>query len=184
MLNDGDTLSAAEVEAELRLCGYQPLGEGDKTGNFRTIPGGLEVIPSATSGNSSVQILFAGNAVQHVNSGARDLKTWSMGYPLLENLSSGKERRNMVTYKELPPVLINAVVSVEDKHFFHHRGLDLKRVAKAVYIDLKEHRKEQGASTLTMQLVRGLWLAPEKRWKRKITEALMTVHLERRWTKE
>ena len=82
----------------------------------------------------------------------------------------------MVTFQDLPPVLVNAVVSVEDKHFFHHRGLDLPRIVKAAYIDVREHSKEQGASTLTMQLVRGLWLQPEKRWKRKVTEAVMTIH--------
>jgi penicillin-binding protein 1B len=49
---------------------------------------------------------------------------------------------------------------------------------------MREHRKEQGASTLTMQLVRGLWLQPEKRWRRKVAEAMMTVHLERKWSKE
>ena len=90
----------------------------------------------------------------------------------------------MVTFPELPLVLVNAVVSVEDRRFFHHRGLDLPRIAKAAYIDVREHRKEQGASTLTMQLVRGLWLQPEKRWNRKIAEAMMTVHLERTWSKE
>jgi len=81
-------------------------------------------------------------------------------------------------------VLVNAVVSVEDKHFFHHRGLDIPRIAKAAWVDLREGRKEQGASTLTMQMVRGLWLQPQKRWKRKIAEAMMTVHLERKWSKE
>ena len=114
----------------------------------------------------------------------RDTGTWDVGYPLLENLSSGREKRHMVTFAELPTVLVDAVVSVEDKHFFHHRGLDLPRIAKAAYVDLREHRKEQGASTLTMQLVRGLWLQPQKRWKRKIAEAVMTVHLERKWPKE
>jgi penicillin-binding protein 1B len=55
---------------------------------------------------------------------------------------------------------------------------------KAAYVDLHAGRKEQGASTLTMQLVRGLWLQPEKRRKRKLVEAMMTVYLEQKWSKE
>jgi penicillin-binding protein 1B len=122
--------------------------------------------------------------VIRLRSGGRELKTWTMGVPLLENLSPGMEKRQMVTFRELPPVLVNAVTSVEDRHFFHHSGLDLPRVAKAAYVDVRERRKEQGASTLTMQLVRGLWLDPGKSWHRKISEAMMTVHLEHEWSKE
>jgi penicillin-binding protein 1B len=90
----------------------------------------------------------------------------------------------MVSFNQIPKSLVDAVTSAEDKHFFRHRGLDIARIVKAAYVDFRDHRKEQGASTLTMQLVRGLWLQPEKRWKRKIAEAVMTIHLERKWSKE
>jgi penicillin-binding protein 1B len=90
----------------------------------------------------------------------------------------------MVTFREIPPGLVHAVVSAEDKHFFQHRGLDLARIMKAAYVDVQAGRKEQGASTLTMQLVRGLWLGPEKRWKRKFAEGMMTIYLEHKWSKE
>jgi len=79
---------------------------------------------------------------------------------------------------------VHAIVSAEDKRFFRHSGLDMRRILKAAYVDVKEHRKEQGASTLTMQLVRGLWLEPDKLWMRKVAEAMMTVHLEQEWSKE
>jgi penicillin-binding protein 1B len=183
-LNDGDALSAKEIEAELRLSGYEPGGNG-KTGSFKESPGGLEITPPAGSDGSPVHIVMGANGeIQRIEANGRDMKTWTVGYPLLENLSAGNERRKMVTFQDLPPVLVNAVVSIEDKHFFHHQGLDLPRIIKAAYVDVREHRKEQGASTLTMQLVRGLWLQPEKKWKRKMAEAIMTVHLERKWSKE
>ena len=72
----------------------------------------------------------------------------------------------------------------EDRRFFQHDGLDLPRIVKAAYTDVRDGRKEEGASTLTMQLVRGLWLEPDKRWKRKLAEAMMTIHLEREWSKK
>jgi penicillin-binding protein 1B len=183
-LNDDDALTAVEIEAELKLSGFISANTA-KPGTFKESPGGLEIVPPAGSDSSSpVRIVTGGGEIQRIEANGKDVKTWTMGYPLLENLSAGNERRKLVTFQDLPPVLVNAVVSIEDKHFFHHRGLDLPRIIKAAYVDVREHRKEQGASTLTMQLVRGLWLQPEKKWKRKMAEAIMTVHLERKWSKE
>lgn len=81
-------------------------------------------------------------------------------------------------------MLVHAIVSAEDKRFFEHSGLDPLRIAKALYVDLREHRKQQGASTISMQLARNLWLERDKRWRRKSTEALIAVHLERKLTKQ
>jgi penicillin-binding protein 1B len=182
--NDGDALSEKDIEAELTLTGYAPAENG-RPGSFHESSQGLEIVPAAGFGDSLVRIVMDGDrGISRIEGNGRDIKTWTGGYPLLENVSPGRERRRMVTFQELPPVLVNAVVSTEDKHFFHHQGLDLARVAKAAYVDVRQGRKEQGASTLTMQLVRGLWLRPQKKWKRKIAEALMTVHLERKWSKE
>jgi penicillin-binding protein 1B len=108
----------------------------------------------------------------------------SPGDQLLTTLSSKKEERLLVTYRQIPPVLVHAVVSAEDKHFFQHPGVDLPRLVKAAYIDLREGHKEQGASTLTMQLVRGLFLDRGKHWRRKVAEIMMTFHLEHEWPKE
>jgi len=188
-LSDGDALTADDVEVELRLAGYERAGKG-RPGSFEESSGGFVVTPLAGRDSSPVRIIMAtsdihgSGEIQRIEANGRDVKTWTVGYPLLENLSSGRERRHMVTFQDLPQGLVNAVVSAEDKHFFHHQGLDLPRIVKAAYIDVREHRKEQGASTLTMQLVRGLWLHPEKRWKRKAAEAMMTIHLERKWSKK
>jgi penicillin-binding protein 1B len=75
-------------------------------------------------------------------------------------------------------------VSAEDKHFFHHTGFDTLRILKAAYVDLRTGRKEQGASTLTMQLARGFFLDSDKRWKRKLAELVITAHLEHKLTKQ
>ena len=104
--------------------------------------------------------------------------------PLLTNLSAGREKRELVTFDQIPRVLVNAVSSVEDKRFFRHDGIDVPRMVKAAYVDFRDRRKAQGASTLTMQLVRDLYLDKDKKWKRKIAEAMMTIHLEREWSKE
>ena len=87
-------------------------------------------------------------------------------------------------FADIPQVLIDAVTSAEDKRFFQHQGFDPLRIVKAAYVDLKEGRKEQGASTLSQQLARKLWLEPEKRWTRKMAELLITLRLEQTLSKQ
>jgi penicillin-binding protein 1A len=94
------------------------------------------------------------------------------------------ERRIVVGYDELPPVLRNAVISIEDKNFESHWGVNLFRVAGAAYRDLTSDRRAQGASTLTMQLARNLFLSPERSFRRKLQEVLLSIQIERNFTKE
>src|SRR5581483_9391932 len=103
---------------------------------------------------------------------------------LITNLSENREKRRLVRFADIPPSLVHAVVSAEDKRFFQHSGVDIFRLVKAAYVDLKDGRKEQGASTLSMQLARGLWLEPDKNWKRKAEELLITLHLEHKLSKQ
>jgi penicillin-binding protein 1A len=93
------------------------------------------------------------------------------------------ERRVIVTYNQIPPVLRDAVISIEDRHFESHWGIDVLRIVRAAVTDLMEWRRAQGASTLTQQLSRKLFLTPEKSFRRKIQEALMAIQIERRFTK-
>jgi len=93
------------------------------------------------------------------------------------------ERRVMVTYDQIPEVLRDAVLSVEDRHFESHWGVDVIRIIRAGVTDLLEWRKAQGASTLTQQLSRLFFLTPEKAWRRKFQEMLLAIQMERRFTK-
>ncbi len=93
------------------------------------------------------------------------------------------ERRVIVNYNQIPPVLRDAVLSIEDRHFESHWGVDVLRIVRAGVTDLMEWRKAQGASTLTQQLSRMLFLTPEKSFRRKFQEALMAIQIERRFTK-
>ena len=88
-------------------------------------------------------------------------------------------------FADLPPALVHAVLSAEDKRFFQHAGFDPFRVLKAAYVDLREGRIAEGASTLTMQLAGIIWLDRSQRtWKRKAAEVLITLHLEQKLSKE
>ncbi len=93
------------------------------------------------------------------------------------------QRRVIVTYDQIPPMLRNAIISVEDRHFESHFGVDILRIVRAAVIDIVEWRKAEGASTLTQQLSRRLFLTPQKSFKRKIREALLAIQIERHFTK-
>jgi penicillin-binding protein 1B len=114
----------------------------------------------------------------------RSLPNYQLQPQLLTNMSEqGRTKRTPVYFSDIPPVLVHAILSAEDKRFFTHPGVDTLRVMKAVYVDLKERRKEQGASTISMQLARNLCLRREKIWKRKVEEVLITAYLEHKLSK-
>ncbi len=95
-----------------------------------------------------------------------------------------REKRRLVRYNDIPPLVVQAVISIEDKRFFQHSGFDPVRIVKAVMVDLRDRRKAQGASTLTQQLVKMLWLDSQKTFSRKLDELLITIHLESKLTKQ
>jgi penicillin-binding protein 1A len=93
------------------------------------------------------------------------------------------QRRVIVSYDEIPKVLRDAVISVEDKDFEKHWGVSFWRVAGAAYRDLVSGSRAQGASTLTMQLSRNLFLSSDRTFHRKIQEIMLSIQIERRFTK-
>ena len=93
------------------------------------------------------------------------------------------QRRVVGSYEDYPKVLRDALISVEDKDFEKHSGVNIWRVVGAAYRDFISGGKVQGASTLTMQLSRNLFLAPDRTFHRKIQEVLLAIQIERRFTK-
>ncbi|MGG3640403.1 transglycosylase domain-containing protein [Bacillus gobiensis] len=94
------------------------------------------------------------------------------------------EKRYWVSLDEMSPAIINATVAVEDRHFFDHHGFDIKRIAGAAFADFKALAMVQGASTITQQYARNLYLDHDKTWKRKLNEAFYTIRLEQNYSKE
>jgi penicillin-binding protein 1A len=93
------------------------------------------------------------------------------------------QRRVVANYEDYPQVLRDALISVEDKDFAKHSGVNVWRVVGAAYRDFVSGGKVQGASTLTMQLSRNLFLTPDRTFHRKIQEVLLAIQIERRFTK-
>ena len=95
-----------------------------------------------------------------------------------ENLNNDYAKLNEITN-----FTKNAIVSIEDKNFYNHRGFDYPRIAKAMLINIKSGEIKQGASTISQQYIKNLYLTFEKTWKRKIEEAFLTLELETHFSK-
>jgi penicillin-binding protein 1A len=93
------------------------------------------------------------------------------------------QRRVVAGYDDFAPVLRDALVSIEDKDFYRHSGINFWRIVGAAYRDIESGGKVQGASTLTMQLARNLFLSPDRSFHRKVQEAMLSIQIERRFTK-
>jgi len=185
----GDQLTAADIAADLRRCGYTE-SRGNPIGSFQLrADGDVEIFPGPNSyfDEEAGLIKFSGGRISQIVS-LRDNTArgaYQLEPQLITNLfDRNREKRRLVKFGDIPKVLIDAVTAAEDKRFFQHQGFDPLRIIKAAYVDLKEGRKEQGASTLSQQLARNLWLEPEKRWTRKMAELLITLRLEQTLSKQ
>ena len=98
--------------------------------------------------------------------------------------SFGEQRRTLLAQKDIPKVFLQALVAVEDSNFYEHGGIDLKGIARAAWHDVTTLSFQQGASTLTQQLSRNLFLKPDKTPRRKLQEMLLAMEIEKRYSKD
>ncbi len=184
----GDAGTPVEIAAELRRSGYSE-SVGNPIGYYRLHAGSIEIFPGTDSyfDQEAGVIKFSGERISQIVS-LRDhtvRSQYQLEPQLITNISGpAREKRRMVRFQDIPPVLVQAVISAEDKRFFQHAGFDPIRILKAAYVDIREGRKEQGASTLSMQLARMFWLYQDKYWTRKIAEVMITLQLEQRLSKQ
>jgi len=96
----------------------------------------------------------------------------------------GEQRRIPVTYAQIPELVKRAFLAAEDERFFTHHGIDFPGVMRAIFVDLLSGDRTQGASTITMQAARNMYLTQERTWRRKLQETFLTYRMEREFTKE
>lgn len=185
----GDSGSPAEIASMLRESGYGEDARQNRLGWFHLRPDAIEIFPGPDSYFEAEPgvIRFARDKVESIislrDNGPRT--EYDLEPRLLSSLfDKNREKRRLVKFADIPPVLVQAVISVEDKRFFQHSGLDPIRIVKAVLVDLWERRNAQGASTLTQQLAKMLWLDSRKTLGRKVAEMLITLHLEQKLNKQ
>ncbi len=104
-------------------------------------------------------------------------------YDINENIYTASSNKN-VSLDDISDYLINATISTEDKNFYKHQGFDYLRILKAMFVNIKSGENLQGASTITQQFAKNLFLEFDKTWDRKIKEAWITIRLEAHYSKD
>lgn len=99
------------------------------------------------------------------------------------DLFQEREKNDYVELKNISEYVKNSIVSIEDKNFYNHKGFDYLRIAKAMLVNLKSKKLKEGASTISQQYIKNLYLTFDKTWERKIQEALLTLELETHYSK-
>jgi penicillin-binding protein 1B len=188
----GQKLSVRLIANELREAGYTTDGAAQSSplGTYNVDGQQITVHPGPQSYHAP------DSATIHVDRGEVDSITDEHGQPLasyeLEPLlitglseSADRIKRRLITYNEIPPNLVNAVIAIEDRRFFDHGGVDYYRLMGSILNDLSPgHRYVEGGSTLTMQLAKMFFLTPERTFKRKFIQVVITFQLEHRFTKQ
>jgi penicillin-binding protein 1B len=188
----GQKADSREITNYLRHAGYTEAGEKGKSdfGTYRLLSSGIEIKPGEESyyRSEGVVVRIQQGKVDQMSS-LGDASTSLTSYELEPQLVTGlfdsqqRAKRRLVKYDDIPKVMVDAVTSIEDRQFFHHGGVNYWRVAHAVWIDMME-KKSEGGSTITMQTAKLFFLSPEKRFKRKLTEMLIALELEQRFSKK
>jgi penicillin-binding protein 1B len=191
VLRPGDPFNGKEMVASLHRAGYaDETPDESNIGTFKLVRHGIEIQPGPNSYHSAEGAVVSAEdgKITRINSisDGRELGAYEMEPELVTSLFEGEQRskRRLVRYEEIPPVLLNAVLAIEDRRFFQHGGVNFYRMMEAAWVDFRAGRYEQGGSTITMQVARGFFLTPEKTKRRKLTEMLISVILEQRFSKQ
>ncbi len=185
-IRTGQRLTVEEIARDLRSAGYNI---SPQLGTYQLSDSSISIRPGPQSYHSTdgATISTQGGTISAItaDSGAA-LRAYQLEPQLITALSEDKNRtkRRLVTFNEIPPRMVQAITSIEDRRFFEHGGVNYVRIAKCALQDFTSNKKECGGSTLTMQLARGFFLSPEKRYSRKLREIMITFQLESRFNKQ
>jgi penicillin-binding protein 1B len=183
----GQESSVTELADYLRRCGYSE-SSSNRLGWFHLRTDAIEINPGPDSYDSEGAVIKirGGKIAQIISQRDQTERTQYLLEPeLITNLfDKRREKRRIVHFNDIPKVMVDALLAAEDKHFFTHAGFDPVGIVRAAWKDVTEHRME-GASTLSMQLAGCLWLSEVDRgWRRKFSQTMITLHLERKLTKQ
>jgi penicillin-binding protein 1B len=194
-VHQGDRFSPAQIATMLRRAGYlDSENQADAPmGKYRVFQGGIEVRPGVESYHSTdaAKILSgADGRVERIvgigSNGEVALDSYELEPELVTALFQGQDRtkRQILAYNDLPKVMVDSVLAIEDRRFFEHGGINWWSLMGSFVTDIRGAGIRRGGSTITMQISRGFFLTPEKKITRKLAEMLIAVELEHKFNKQ
>jgi penicillin-binding protein 1B len=187
VLQTGQKLSREKLVAALRRAGYLESKASDVwSGSFTVSDSALDIRPGRASKKEFelVRVTFSGDRIAELRGDGTALDSFTLEPEILSNdLSSKSAKRELLSYDEITPLMVQAILAIEDRRFFEHSGVDLKGLGRALLRNAVDEQLGQGGSTITQQLVKNTYLSPDKTLQRKYSEAMLAVALERRLSK-
>lgn len=194
LLYPGQRFDPQSLKEKLLDLGYRPLSRRPRQkGEMRFAGSAVEVylndlkVPSRNQAGFPVKIRFDGGRIGSIERlGGRD----SLPIVELEPEEIGqfygpeRQRRQLVAIQQVPRDLVHAVLAAEDSRFFEHHGFDPLGMLRALYVNLRYGEIRQGGSTITQQLAKNFFLTPERTFSRKLVELVMSIIIEKMYTKD
>jgi len=193
VLKDGVRLSPEALELELAAATYRNDGEGRLPGTYSRDKGKFRIGTRAFTdldgpvAERRLELTISGGRVAQVRDAdkKRRIESARVDPARIATLYGiSEEERRLVRMNEVPELMITGLQAVEDRNFKNHHGIDPLGVARAIWVNMREAGFEQGASTLTQQMVRSLFLSNTKTISRKLKEALYALIIEARFDKK
>jgi penicillin-binding protein 1B len=190
-LRPGQKYNARFIAEQLRDAGYsiESGGQASPMGTYSEGAESITIHPGAQSFHAPdpATVTFEKGVIARITgANGQDLEAYELEPLLVTDLSDqSRAKRRLVTYDELPRIMVQAVTSIEDRRFFEHGGVDYYSIIGWTWHDLRgDRRYSGGASTLTMQLAKMFFLTPERTFKRKFLQVVITFQLEHRFSKQ
>jgi len=186
-------LTSTALEEELKALGYRQVSQINESGQYQRSGNDFLMTTrafkfwDATDPSRMVRVSIKNNRVKSISElhPNRQLALLRLPPKLIGKIyPAHHEDRLVVSANELPPILIDALIAVEDRSFFYHFGISIKGLIRAAFANWQAGERVQGGSTITQQLVKNFYLTSERTFKRKINEALMSILLEWHYSKE
>ncbi len=184
----GDQTTASEIAAGLRHGGYTE-SRSNPVGYYTLRPDSIEIYPGSDSyfDQESAVVRISGGKIARIVSlnDNTERPMYELEPQLITNMyDRSRSKQRVVHFEDIPLIMQQALLAAEDKRFFQHSGFDPIGIIRSAYIDIKTGKNTQGASTLSMQLSKNMFLTPDRNWRRKVAEIMITLQLEQKLTKQ
>jgi len=187
----GEAESLTEIAESLKINGYQKVNFATRAGQFSQSARRLDIFQrpfdfiDGSSHAQQLKIEVVSGIVVALNIDDQAVSQLTLEPQLLARLvPDNKEDRVLVSLEELPSQLIDTLLLIEDRDYYHHYGVSPVGIFRALFKNIRAGRTVQGGSTLTQQLAKNMFLSRERTLTRKIKEALMSLILEFRYSKD
>ena len=184
-------ISVAELILELERAGYQQVNHPIRPGQFTRRAGEFEILTRAFRFWDSIEparhinVKISKDAVASLSDADGEIPIVRLDPALIGRiLPTHEEDRILVARDEVPPLLIDALIAVEDRDFYEHFGVSIRGIARAMMVNLRAGATVQGGSTLTQQLAKNFFLRPDRQLGRKLNEIAIALILEFRFSKD